>query len=371
VEEPRHVEGDDDGRGSLPLLGSVAPGALPLDRLTSRPLLWLATALDATLVGAMRVVVERFLMADAAQSAALRRSAEPFLHGSPDGFLDFTARPELPEAERSSVRRRLRGGRAVARSLVTEHAPDDPILIEHWVHDDRPAPATVLAVHGFAMGWPRLDATALFAADWYALGLDVALLTLPGHGPRTPSSARFSGDAFARPDVAAMNATAAQALYEIGLATRWLRRASGRPVGLLGLSLGGYLCATAASLDPDLAFVIAMVPPVCFGDLAWRFYGTAPPTRAAGSSALSYDELRAAYRVHSPLGVHPRVPRERLLIVAGRGDRIVPPEHPHALWRHWQEPAIHWFHGSHLAPFGRRGIVAAVRSHFARVGVLA
>ena len=60
----------------------------------------------------------------------------------------------------------------------------------------------------------------------------------------------------------------------------------------------------------------------------------------------------------------------RVLIIAGRGDRIVPPEHPSALWRHWQEPAIHWFSGSHLAPFGRRGIVEAVSAHLGRLGIL-
>ena len=151
-------------------------------------------------------------------------------------------------------------------------------------------------------------------------------------------------------------------------AARWLRAESGHPVGLLGMSLGGYLSATAAGLDRDLAFVIAMVPPVCFGDLAWRFL----PLRGASAGetpALGYDELRRAFRIHSPLAHAPVVARGRLLVVAGRGDRIVPPEHPTSLWRHWGEPAMHWFDGSHLAPFGRAGIAAAVRAHLARLGL--
>lgn len=43
------------------------------------------------------------------------------------------------------------------------------------------------------------------------------------------------------------------------------------PIGLLGLSLGGYLSALMSSLTDNWGFVIAMVPPVCIGDLAWRF----------------------------------------------------------------------------------------------------
>ena len=58
------------------------------------------------------------------------------------------------------------------------------------------------------------------------------------------------------------------------------------------------------------------------------------------------------------------------LLVVGLGDRIVPPEHASALWRHWGEPAIHWFHGSHLARFGRAGIIDAVVRHLEGIGIL-
>ncbi|HZR82367.1 MAG TPA: alpha/beta hydrolase family protein [Candidatus Binatia bacterium] len=357
----------------LPLAADGLP-AFPPDRLSGRPLQWLGTAIDAALVRAMRIVVERLVMTDATQADLLRRSAEPFLAGElrddPSRFLAFDRLPALPDSSPSVVRRRLAGGTAFARRLVLSDLPEDPILLDHWVHDRGRPPATVLAIHGFTMGWPRFDSFALLAAEWFRLGLDVALITLPFHGARTPADARFSGDRFARPDVAGLNAAAARALHEILVAVRWLRRETGAPVGLLGLSLGGYLAATAASLDSELAFVVPIVPPACFGDLAWRFFPATRSSREAALTALTYEELRIAYRVHSPLTYQPRIARERLMIVAGRGDRIVPPEHPFALWRHWGEPAIHWFQGSHLAPFGRPGITAAVRTHLARIGVL-
>jgi len=107
---------------------------------------------------------------------------------------------------------------------------------------------------------------------------------------------------------------------------------------------------------------------VCIGDLAWRSFSHS--RRAAHVSASTHGELRSLYRLHSPLTYPLRVPRERVLIIAGRGDRIVPPEHPHALWRHWGEPAIHWFSGSHLAPFGRERIVAAGVDHLRRLAIL-
>jgi pimeloyl-ACP methyl ester carboxylesterase len=224
----------------------------------------------------------------------------------------------------------------------------------------------VIALHGFTMGSPRIDAVALFADALYRRGLDVALVTLPFHGRRTPPQARFSGERFAVPEVARLNEAVRQSVYEILALTAWLRETSDAPVGLLGLSLGGYLTALVAGLTADLAFAAPMVPPVCFGDLAWRFYSRSRTRSRQRQPGFTREELRLAYRVHSPLTFPLRLERGRVFIVAGRGDRIVPASHPYALWRHWGEPAIHWFSGSHLAPFGRAQLITAVGDHIER-----
>jgi len=55
------------------------------------------------------------------------------------------------------------------------------------------------------------------------------------------------------------------------------------------------------------------------------------------------------------------VARERLLILAAHGDRVVASEHPRRLASHWDGPRTVWFSGSHLAPFGRRTAFAEIR----------
>ena len=238
---------------------------------------------------------------------------------------------------------------------------------------EREAPrATVLALHGFSMGQPRIDAFALFAAQWFRRGLDVALLTLPYHGARTPTRRAFLRRALRRSRSRGVQrgACGAPSTTSTSCAAGCASRPACRSA-----------CSASASADisphswrglcDDLDFVVPMVPPVCIGDLAWRFFARSQRRRARRSApAYSRDELRAMYRVHSPLTFALRVPKERVLIIAGRGDRIVPPEHPHALWRHWGEPRIHWFSGSHLAPFGRERIIAAAADHLTRLGIL-
>ena len=331
----------------------------------------------------MQLVVERALIPKAEDVDSLRDSAQamlsPEILGDPQRFFAFL--DEAPHNLRmtSRYRRGLDGGVVHDCRIETDYvpygasegAPDaTPIHVELWRHEPGPPRGTVVALHGFTMGRPRIDAVMLMASQWFERGLDVALFTLPYHGARTPPESRFSGEHFAVPDVARLSEAVREAIYEIRRVVHWRREESGAPVGLLGLSLGGYLAALAAGLCDDLDFVIPIVPPVCIGDLAWRFFTQTRHYREGGPTALSREDLRRAFRAHSPLAHPLRVPRERTFIVAGRGDRIVPPEHPAALFDHWGEPAIHWFSGSHLAPFGRGRIVRRIAGHLRSIGVL-
>jgi dienelactone hydrolase len=268
---------------------------------------------------------------------------------------------------RALQRRAIAGGEAVTREFATCYEPfhasgtwpscveNDRVVVEHWMHRDRPPRATIVALHGFTMGSAWIDAHVLLAARWFRLGFDVALLTLPFHGLRRPAASRYSGELFASWDVGRTNEAVRQAVYDVDLVRRWIAADSGRPVGVLGLSLGGYVAAVLASLYDDLAFVIPLVPPVTLDALA--------SSLLAGTSSISLADLRAGYVVHCPLRHALAVPRERVLIVGARGDYIVPPEHAYALWRHWGEPPIHWYSGSHVAPFHRVRLVARIAAH--------
>jgi hypothetical protein len=357
---------------------------LPAENWLSRPWTQIGGALDAMVLRAMRAVVDATLMPAPEDLGAVRASAAPFLDGrllrEPADFFRFASEPGEAVPTRSRWRRSLSGGAVVQRAFrlaYRGHAGEAPaedvhdrLLVEHWVHEPRRPRGTLIALHGFTMGQPRIDAVALFATQWFGEGLDVALVTLPYHGRRTPKDARFSGERFAAPNVERLAEAVRRAVYEIRFLVTWVRERTDAPVGLLGLSLGGYLSALVAGLYDDLDFVVPMVPPVCIGDLAWRFFQNSRRHRPGDATAFTHEELRTAYRVHSPLTFALRVPPERALIVAGRGDRIVPPEHPYALWRHWGEPKIHWFSGSHLAPFGRQRIFDAGRRHLRELGIL-
>ncbi|MEM9254305.1 MAG: prolyl oligopeptidase family serine peptidase [Pseudomonadota bacterium] len=305
------------------------------------------------------------------------------LANCPDSFFAFTR--ELDRAavgelttDTSRGMRRVRGGRIRGRALRSrycDHAllpvtatQDRTVMFEHWLHNGR-ARGTVIVLHGFAMGWPLIDGLALSARRWFELGLNVVLLTLPDHGPRRAPGTLLSGQRYTVPHAMELAGAVRQAVCEILEVRNWLRADSDLPVGLLGMSLGGYLASVCAGLSKDFDFVIPMVPPACIGDLAWRVYRETRHHRAH-KSVLSEQQMRTAFYLHSPLAHERKIAKRRLLIIAGAGDRIIPPEHPTALWQHWGKPQIHWLRGNHMAPVISRDVVPLVANHLIKLKLL-
>jgi esterase/lipase len=338
--------------------------------------------LDQLALRGMSRAFDTTLMPSAEDLGAIRQSSRPYmtdaLRTDPRAFFAFLETPLARPEVRSRDRRLIAGGAVTRHALASDYEPFDATVpcapsnawmpIEHWRHD-APAPATVLAVHGFTMGDPSIDAVALMANEWFALGVDVVLMTLPFHGARTPPNARYSGELFASWHVGRLNEAVRQSIYDLRNVTTWLRRETTAPVGVVGMSLGGYLAALLAALSDDLAFVIPIAAPVRLGTFPTTLFAQ---SRYAGRAAPPFTpaELDEAYHAHSPL-THPlALPHERVMIVAGRGDRIVPPEHALELWSHWGRPDIHWYGGSHVTPFRRAAVFAAGARHLQRLGLV-
>ena len=106
-----------------------------------------------------------------------------------------------------------------------------------------------------------------------------------------------------------------------------------------------------------------------FRSLMGRHGEESPARRRAVAAGVSSDLLDDVFAVHAPTTRPVLVPRERLMIVAGKGDRITPPDQAETLWKHWRQCAIHWFPGGHLAQVGRGDAFRAVRKHLQVAGL--
>jgi dienelactone hydrolase len=225
-----------------------------------------------------------------------------------------------------------------------------------WWTSGRGRP-TIVMLHGWGGGHAWVTARTFAVPYWLRHGYDVAAFVLPYHGPRAPGP---SGALFPSPNPLRTNEGFGQAIFDLRALARFLRDRGASAVGAMGMSLGGYTTALWASVDPDLGFAVAMIPAVSMAKLMWRHGETSPVRRAAARAGITEDLLADAFAVHTPTARPPRLPRERLAVIAGRGDRITPPDHAEALARHWGVD-VAWFDGGHLAQLGRGDALRAVR----------
>ena len=230
----------------------------------------------------------------------------------------------------------------------------------------------MVCLHGWGGGTWWLEERAFVIGYWLARGFDVVLFQLPFHGARAPiapgGGRGRSGALFPSAHLVRTNEAFGQAIHDLRALRAHLSAGGAGPVGAIGMSLGGYTTALWATIDPALAFAVAMIPAVSMSDLMWRHGEDSPARRRALQAGVSVDLLHDVFAVHAPTTRAPLVARERLMIVAGRGDQITPPDQAERLWRHWGECAIHWFPGGHLAQVGRGDAFRAVRRHLRAAG---
>jgi len=230
-----------------------------------------------------------------------------------------------------------------------------------WWTSGRGRP-TIVMLHGWAGGYPWVTERTFAVAYWLRHGYDVAAATLPYHGARAPGP---SGALFLTPNPLRTNEAFGQAIFELRALARFLRDRGASGVGAMGMSLGGYTTALWASVagpaEPGgLDFAVAMIPAVSMARLMWRHGEDSPLRRAATRAGITEDLFADAFAVHAPMTRPPRLARAALAVIAGRGDRITPPEQAEALARHWGVD-VSWFEGGHLAQVGRGEALRAVR----------
>ena len=263
---------------------------------------------------------------------------------------DYVVRSDEPGAARYAGYRPNR----IARAALVEHKADRPWLV---------------CVHGFGMGSPVLDLRAFRAQHLHRnLGLNLAFPVLPFHGRRNPDGPR-SSPAVPGIDVLDNLHGLAQAVWDVRQLLRLLRERTDQPIGLMGLSLGGAVAATVASVDEPHAVLLLGAggrPAGVDGGprrevQSRRCRARPPPSRTRS---------RVVMAPVTPLALEPKVPVERRAIFSGTLDLFASPSSQSVmLWRHWEQPELHWYHGGHVSLFWSPSARRAIDATLCRVGL--
>lgn len=225
----------------------------------------------------------------------------------------------------------------------------------------RPA---IVAVHGYMGGQWLLEENAWPIAWFFRRGLDVAIPVLPLHAGR--GGVHRGAPAFPSSDPRLTNEGFRQAVTDIRTLVRWLRARGAPKVGLIGMSLGGYISALTATVTDEIDFVMPLVPLASIADFA-REQGR------LGAGALADEEHAALERANwivSPLARPLVVPKSRALVVAAESDRITPVTHANRIARHF-DCAMLTIAGGHLLQLGRADAFRALATLLEREGIIA
>jgi pimeloyl-ACP methyl ester carboxylesterase len=242
---------------------------------------------------------------------------------------------------------------------------------QHWRHHDEPR-QTLFVIHGFGASPAWFNSAFFSLKKFFAEGWDIVLFTLPFHGSRRSRGAPFNGVELFAHGIAVFTEAIIHAIHDLRALVGHLLDQGAPRVGATGLSLGGYTTALAAALEPRLDFAIPNSAVTWFPGLVESWFPVNLTGRALRRlESVSTELLTGALSLHSPLSYQPQVPNDRLLIVAGLGDRLAPPEQSMRLWHHWDQPELRWFPGSHVIHFGRQEYLRAMRAMMAETRALA
>ncbi len=211
---------------------------------------------------------------------------------------------------------------------------------------DRPGAPVAILCHGWAHDALR-GVERIFVEPLLREGYSVALPSLPLHLERTPAGA-FSGEMMVTGDVVLTVQAFRQAVGDLDDLVEALRARGHTKVGLVGYSLGGYLAGLLACLRDDLDFVvIGAAGDSVVSTILDTGLGANVREDLSRSGMHRRDALARAWGIISPGRLTPRVPRDRILIIAGRHDRIMLESSVRVLWEAWGRPPIRWEEEGH------------------------
>jgi pimeloyl-ACP methyl ester carboxylesterase len=275
-----------------------------------------------------------------------------FFAGLPAAAPDFTIESRRPFGEGEELLFRFPSAYLPAnpamRDRVVSFQGNRNAYLFLWRHAANEPRPLILCAHGFQMGQPE-RAMSLFKIDkLFQSGADVALFIQPHHWKRADHPGNPFRQQFINPhDVPLTIEALGQAVWDFRSSYRLLEELGYSRIGLIGASLGGYLCALYAAHDASPEFVFVAVP-------ALRLDRTLRPRERKLGFPVD-DEVRAmtrqALRIVAPVHYTSKIPVHDIAVVYHAGDRIADVRYTREWISAWQIPNVTVLHGGHWLVF--------------------
>jgi dienelactone hydrolase len=210
-------------------------------------------------------------------------------------------------------------------------------------------PAIVI-LHSWGVQKPDIELS--LARTLAKQGFVTAVITLPYHIQRTPSG-YLSGELVIVPDINRMCATMRQAVLDTMRLIDWLQshpQVSSDQIGIVGISLGAIIGALALGVETRLQAGVLVLGGANLARVLWRSPLTMNLRGELRSKGIGYERLRDELLSVEPLTYLRGQYGDRVLMVNGRYDLVIPREGAVALRRALGEGPILWLNTGHYGP---------------------
>jgi esterase/lipase len=166
-------------------------------------------------------------------------------------------------------------------------------------------------------------------------GMNVHLMVLPHHYERTPKESAFSGEYFWSADVYRSALAFKQAVYDLAQFYSYIKNKTGRPVWIVGFSMGGGIGLSLVSLIPvDGIFVIN---PVCnITELMWHSALFSTIKLDLEANGLTFEYIKNMYSLYEPLNIKDiKISKEKVVMAKGLYDQINDPQNYDLFNQQW------------------------------------
>lgn len=167
------------------------------------------------------------------------------------------------------------------------------------------------------------------------------------YGPRRPPGSKLR---LLMPNIEHTLAAVRQTVLDLRVAASWLEarpEIDAKRLGIMGTSLGSFLAALTAEMEPKLGRVVVLLGGGGLVDAYYHHPKAAFYRKIYEALGGTKEKLEKIIAPADPLTCAANLKEHQLLILAGKRDTIVPPKMAEALWKASGRQKIVWYDCDH------------------------
>jgi len=207
-----------------------------------------------------------------------------------------------------------------ASEVQTPFAESNRVIYSHWSDPHRPNQSVIVGVDGIVQmrdSWFRTLAEKTVPAGW-----DVVMMDAPFNHRRTPIGYR-PGQLILNGNFYHLLNVGRQSILDLRSLVETFQKDQ-LEVGLVGVSLGGWMVTTLSQIMQSIKFLHAVTPPL---EMSWMLREGGAIVRAAWNGLaqgdLEWDQIQNYMQPLSPYHYRPNIEAENLCFYTAAYDRFV------------------------------------------------